>query len=67
VGLGLRPGLGAMTGEVQEDVVQARPGQSQVVQFDAAGLEDGGDPRHVPQPAGLRGQSAAASFHVDLR
>ncbi len=52
---------------MQEDVVQAGPGQAQVVEFDAAALEDRGDPSHVPEPTGLRGQPATAPLHVHLR
>src|SRR3712207_6864087 len=49
-------GLGAAPREVQEDVVQAGAGQAEVVELDAAGLEDRGDARHVAQATGLRSE-----------
>ena len=58
--------LGAVAGEVQEHVVEARALQAEVVELDAAALEGVADAGHVGEPVGRGGQLPGGLVDVDL-
>ena len=58
--------LGAVAGERQEHVVEAGPGQPDVVDLDRAVLQPAGDAGQVGDAVGRRGELARARVDVDL-
>ena len=56
----------AMAGQRQKDVIKARSGQADIVDFDLAVPQPARDPGHVRKPLGGRGQLASTGIEEHL-